>query len=156
MSPVMSFRRDGRSWRDFPLGERVVSFDATSPEEVVLTLSSGATLSCDGVLVCAGCQSNTGTLDLTAAGITPGNRGLIPVDAHDRTCVSHIYVAGDVVGPPALAATGIEQARCAVAHAFGSTLKVEGLEFSGAYSEIRTTRAAHRHLPREQRLSEKF
>ncbi|MBC8011043.1 MAG: Si-specific NAD(P)(+) transhydrogenase, partial [Burkholderiales bacterium] len=37
--------------------------------------------------------------------------------------VPHIYAAGDVVGPPALAATGIEQARVAIAHAFGSTFK---------------------------------
>jgi NAD(P) transhydrogenase len=80
-------------------------------------------LSCDGVLVCAGRQSNTGELNLAAAGITPGNRGLIPVDTHYQSVVPHIYAAGDVIGPPALAATGIEQARVAICHAYGSTLK---------------------------------
>ena len=39
------------------------------------------------------------------------------------TEVPHIYGAGDVIGPPALAATGIEQARVAVFHAFGESLK---------------------------------
>ena len=63
------------------------------------------------------------TLNLAAAGITPGKRGLVPVNAHYQSVVPHIYAAGDVIGPPALAATGIEQARVAVAHAFGSTLQ---------------------------------
>lgn len=103
--------------------ERVIACDASSPDHVVLSLSSGATLSCDGVLVCAGRQSNTAKLNLEAAGITAGNRGLIPVNSHYQSVVSNIYAAGDVVGPPALAATGIEQARVAVAHAFGSKFK---------------------------------
>ena len=103
--------------------ERVLACDASQPGDVILQLSSGATLACDGVLVCAGRRSNTGSLNLEAAGITPGNRGLVPVDAHFQSAVSHIYAAGDVVGPPALAATGIEQARVAIAHAFGSTFK---------------------------------
>jgi len=103
--------------------ERVTACDASKPDAVVLALSSGAQLSCDGVLVCAGRQSNTADLNLAAAGITPGKRGLVPVNAHFQSEVPHIYAAGDVVGPPALAATGIEQARVAVAHAFGSRIK---------------------------------
>ncbi len=103
--------------------ERVIACDASSPGEVALTLSSGATLACDGVLVCAGRQSNTNELNLGAAGIAPGKRGLVPVNENFQSEVPHIYAAGDVIGPPALAATGIEQARVAVAHAFGSTFK---------------------------------
>ncbi len=105
--------------------ERVTSCDITQPDDVVLTLSSGAKLTCDGVLVCAGRQSNTHSLNLEAAGITPGRRGLVPVNERYQTSAPHIYAAGDVVGPPALAATGIEQARVAVAHAFGSAFKSE-------------------------------
>jgi NAD(P) transhydrogenase len=41
------------------------------------------------------------------------------VNEHYRSVVPHIYAAGDVIGPPALAATGMEQARVAVCHAFG-------------------------------------
>ena len=40
------------------------------------------------------------------------------MNEHFQSTVPHIYAAGDVVGPPALAATGIEQARVAVCHAF--------------------------------------
>jgi NAD(P) transhydrogenase len=107
----------------FQWNERVTRCDASRALEVVLTLSSGAELNCDGVLVCSGRSSNTGDLNLAAAGLTPGKRGLIPVDSHYRTAVPHIYAAGDVIGPPALAATSMEQARVAVCHAFGFGIK---------------------------------
>jgi NAD(P) transhydrogenase len=105
--------------------ERATHCDVSSPAELRLTLSSGATLTCDGLLVCAGRSSNTGDLGLAATGITPGKRGLVPVDAHYRSVVPHIYAAGDVIGPPALAATSMEQARIAMCHAFGITLKAD-------------------------------
>jgi len=106
--------------------EKVIACDASKPGEVVLTLSSGSTLTGDGVLVCAGRSSNTATLNLAAAGLTPGKRGLVQVGPHfASTEVPHIYGAGDVIGPPALAATGIEQARVAVFHAFGNPIKRE-------------------------------
>ena len=107
----------------FHWNERVAACDASRPGDLVLTLSSGAKLTCGNVLVCAGRQSNTADLDLAVAGITPGQRGLIPVNEHYQSTVPHIYAAGDVVGPPALASTGIEQARVAIAHAWGSTFK---------------------------------
>jgi pyruvate/2-oxoglutarate dehydrogenase complex dihydrolipoamide dehydrogenase (E3) component len=94
-----------------------------SPRGLRLTLTSGATLVCDDLLVCAGRSSNTSELDLAKAGITPGKRGLIPVDAQYSSAAPHIYAAGDVIGPPALAATSMEQARIAMCHAFGITLK---------------------------------
>jgi NAD(P) transhydrogenase len=106
--------------------ERVVQCDASKPGPVVLHLESGQTLECDGVLVCAGRTSNTEALNLAAAGLTPGKRGLVQVGSHfQSTEVPHIYAAGDVIGPPALAATGIEQARVAVCHAFGVSLKAD-------------------------------
>jgi NAD(P) transhydrogenase len=103
--------------------ERVTACDASRSGDLLLTLSRGATLVCDGVLVCAGRQSNTADLNLAAAGIAPGKRGLVLVNANYQSNVPHIYAAGDVIGPPALAATGIEQARVAVCHAFDSTFK---------------------------------
>lgn len=105
--------------------QRVVGCDASQPGNVILTLSSGATLSCDGVLICSGRESNTSQLNLDAAGIVPEKRGLIPVNSHYRTSVPHIYAAGDVIGAPALAATSIEQARHAIAHAFETALRGE-------------------------------
>lgn len=104
--------------------EKVVRCDASRPGDVVLTLSSGITLAADGVLVCSGRTSNTGSLELAAAGLSPGKRGLIRVGASFQTLeVRDLYAVGDVIGPPALAATGIEQARVAVFHAFGESLK---------------------------------
>jgi NAD(P) transhydrogenase len=86
---------------------------------VALHLRSGEDLVVDAVLVAAGRASNVGTLNLSAAGITPVERGVIPVDEHYRTCVPHIYAAGDVIGFPALASTSMEQARHAIRHALG-------------------------------------
>src|SRR5437762_10802355 len=103
--------------------EKVTRCEAAPTGDVTLTLASGATLAVSDVLVAAGRQSNTADLNLSAAGLTPGNRGLIKVDAHCRSEVAHIFAAGDVIGPPALAATGMEQARLAMCVAFGFDYK---------------------------------
>ena len=99
--------------------EKVARCDCSKLGDIALTLSSGAQLECSGVLVCAGRSSNTDDLNLAAAGITPGKRGLVVVDADYRTSVPHIFAAGDVIGSPALAATSVEQARMAMCRAFG-------------------------------------
>src|SRR5438046_6264891 len=90
--------------------EKVTRCDAPPNGDVTLTLTSGTTLAVNDVLVAAGRQSNTADLNLGAAGLTAGKRGLIEVDAQGRTAVRHIFAAGDVIGAPALAATGMEPA----------------------------------------------
>jgi NAD(P) transhydrogenase len=105
--------------------ERVVTCDTSAPGDVILTLGSGEKLACEGVLICAGRVKNTDDLNLPAAGVTTGERGLICVDKHYRTNVPHIYAAGDVIGAPALAATGMEQARIAVSHALDFSMKAD-------------------------------
>ena len=62
--------------------EKVTRCEAPLTGDVTLTLTSGATLAVSDVLVAAGRQSNTADLNLAAAGLTPGKRGLIKVDAH--------------------------------------------------------------------------
>jgi NAD(P) transhydrogenase len=109
----------------FQWNQKVLACSAPPNGDVELSLSSGAKVSVDAVLVAAGRSSNTATLNLAAAGITPGNRGLVPVNHHYQTDVTHIYAAGDVIGFPALASTSTEQARVAMCHACGSTLKTE-------------------------------
>ncbi len=109
----------------FHWNERVTKCDASMPGHVMLLLSSGARLECDGVLVCAGRCSNTESLNLAAAGLTPGKRGLVVVDSHYRSEVPHIFAAGDVIGPPSLASTSVEQARVAMCHAFDFGMKCE-------------------------------
>ncbi len=69
------------------------------------------------MLVAAGRKSNVECLALDKAGVTTGERGLIPVNEHYQTNVPHIYAAGDVIGFPALASTSMEQSRRATAHA---------------------------------------
>lgn len=98
--------------------ETVESCEAPEQGDVVLHLGSGKVLKVEGVLVAAGRTSNTGALNLPAAGIVPGERGLIKVDSHYCTTVPHIFAAGDVIGFPALASASMEQARIAVCHAF--------------------------------------
>lgn len=88
-------------------------------------LESGRTLDVDAVLVAAGRISNTGKLNLQAAGVDVGERGLLKVNEHFQTNVPHIYAAGDVIGFPALASTSMEQARLAMVHAFQLGYKKE-------------------------------
>ncbi|MEW5738467.1 MAG: Si-specific NAD(P)(+) transhydrogenase [Myxococcota bacterium] len=85
---------------------------------VAVTLDDGQRLEADLVLVCAGREANTAKLNLEAAGLSPGKRGQLEVDAQFRTKVPHIAAVGDVIGFPALASTSMEQARVAVVHFF--------------------------------------
>jgi NAD(P) transhydrogenase len=103
----------------FHWNEKVVSCRAPREGDIVLEFESGRELAVTDVLVAAGRSSNTTDLNLSAAGLVPGRRGLIEVNAFGQSAVPHIYAAGDVTGPPALAGTGMEQARVAVCHAFG-------------------------------------
>jgi dihydrolipoamide dehydrogenase len=57
----------------------------------------------DRVLVAVGRVPNGAGLGLDAAGVTVDERGFVPVDAQQRTNVSHIYAIGDVAGGPMLA-----------------------------------------------------
>lgn len=109
---------------DLVMPDRVAACEADD-ERAHLTLESGATLDVDAVLVAAGRVSNTGDLNLAAAGIDAGERGLIPVNDRYRTNVEHIYAAGDVIGFPALASTSMEQARLAMVDAFDLGYKTD-------------------------------
>jgi NAD(P) transhydrogenase len=104
----------------FHWGDRPGSYRQEESGKVTLTLESGEQLSVDAVLVASGRKSNTETLNLAAAGVTVGERGIIPVDASYRTNVPHIFAAGDVIGFPALASTSMQQARYAMRAAFNA------------------------------------
>jgi NAD(P) transhydrogenase len=100
--------------------ERTESCTKDGAGQVTVALASGKRLLVDAVLAAAGRSGNTDTLRLSAAGISAGAHGTIEVDEHFRTSVPHIFAAGDVVGPPALASTSMRQARVAVARAFNA------------------------------------
>ncbi|HEV3271868.1 MAG TPA: Si-specific NAD(P)(+) transhydrogenase [Candidatus Methylacidiphilales bacterium] len=103
----------------FHWNEKVTQCAVLPSGGVTLSLSSGASLTVDAVLVAAGRKSNTETLNLASAGVATGERGIISVDKEYRTNVPHIFAAGDVIGFPALASTSMEQGRRAARHALG-------------------------------------
>jgi NAD(P) transhydrogenase len=94
-----------------------VRFDGVS--QVLTTLASGRVIGADKMLVALGRAANIEDLDLGAAGLAPTPRGLLAVDEFCRTPVSHIFAVGDVIGPPSLAATAMEQGRRAASAALG-------------------------------------
>jgi NAD(P) transhydrogenase len=94
-----------------------VAFDGVS--KVVTTLDNGWTVASDRVLCALGRVANVSALDIAAAGLGTDERGHIPVDADCRTRVPHIFAVGDVIGPPALASTSMDQGRRAVRAALG-------------------------------------
>jgi len=90
-----------------------------------IKLDSGKVSKTEMVMLATGRTSNTGELNLEAAGITPGKYGRLVVDQNyqvihpeTRKPVPGIYAAGDVIGRPALASTSMEQARFAMIKAF--------------------------------------
>jgi NAD(P) transhydrogenase len=110
---------------EFVWKNRVTHCEAPDYGDITLEFDTGGRLCVDAVLVAAGRASNTTALNLAAAGIEPGPRGLLTVDGHYRTTVPHIYAAGDVIGFPALASTSMEQARVAMCHAFNTGYKTD-------------------------------
>ncbi len=85
--------------------------------EVKVNVGGGEVLTVDKCLCALGRVANVDGLNLEAAGVELDKRGIIPVDEFGRTNTPGIYAVGDVVGPPALAATAIMQGRIAVRHA---------------------------------------
>jgi NAD(P) transhydrogenase len=110
---------------EFLWNRKVTHCKAPAMGELELSLDPHGCLVTDAVLVAAGRSSNTDRLNLAAAGLTPGARGLIKVDGHYQTSVPHIYAAGDVIGFPALASTSAKQARAAMFHAFRPSVETE-------------------------------
>ena len=102
----------------FRLGEDVARVER-HPGGTVTHLASGKRIVSEVVLYAAGRQGATAEMRLEAAGLEADPRGRIAVDAEYRTLQPHIFAVGDVIGGPALAATGMEQGRLAGSIASG-------------------------------------
>jgi NAD(P) transhydrogenase len=113
-----SFDRQGGTY----LGGRAATSIAWDGESCVTTLDNGEVIRSDKLLYCLGRVANIETLALGAAGLAANARGLLEVDARYRTAVPNIYAVGDVIGPPSLAATAMEQGRRAICDALGIVL----------------------------------
>jgi NAD(P) transhydrogenase len=94
-----------------------VQFDGLCMVEV--KLENGTVMESEKVLVALGRVANVEELDIGAAGLAVSEAGVIPVDATCATKVPGIYAVGDVIGPPSLASTAMEQGRRAICHALG-------------------------------------
>jgi len=90
-----------------------VEFDGL---EVAVDLEGGEKVRVEKMLCAQGRVACLDGLNLEAAGLSSKDR-YIAVNANYQTAVPHIYAAGDVIGPPALAASSMEQGRRAVCHA---------------------------------------
>jgi NAD(P) transhydrogenase len=110
-----------------------VSFDGLSCVET--RLLGGEIIQSEKLFCALGRVAPVAALGLDAAGVKVTPRGLIAVDQHLRTSTPNIYAAGDVIGPPALASTSMEQGRRAACHAFGLDLGRQGdLAPAGIYT----------------------
>jgi NAD(P) transhydrogenase len=98
------------------LGEAVTACVAAGGQVEVTT--SRGTVRSEALLFSGGRIANTDELGLEAIGVAVGRSGRPIVDEVFRTKVPHIFAAGDVLGFPGLASTGMEQGRVAVAAAF--------------------------------------
>lgn len=100
----------------FLLGQTFDRFEVNGPR--VFCHLADKTLTSDLMFFAAGRASNVEHLGLEKLGIEVNDRGGISVNSHFQTSVPNIYAVGDVIGPPALAATSIAQGRQAACHAF--------------------------------------
>ena len=67
----------------------------------------------DRVLVAVGRRANGDQIDAQAAGVAVDDRGVISVDAQQRTNVPHIFAIGDIAGEPMLAHKASHEAKVA-------------------------------------------
>lgn len=110
------FTAHGGRW----LGEcDVRSVEVGRLGEVAATLASGEPIVSEKMLCALGRAPNVERLGLENAGVQQGKYGVVSVDQHYRTNISNIFAVGDLIGPPALGSTSMEQGRRAVCHALG-------------------------------------
>lgn len=84
--------------------------------DVVLNLKSGRKIKSDVLLWANGRTGNSDALAVEKAGLAADARGQVKVNDAFQTSVPHIYAAGDIIGPPALASVAYDQGRYAVEH----------------------------------------
>jgi NAD(P) transhydrogenase len=88
-------------------------------------LSDGHELQVEKILVTAGRCAQIEGLGLAEVGVELNAAGWVRVDERYATTVPGVFAAGDVIGPPGLASSAMEQARVAICHAFGFEFKNE-------------------------------
>jgi len=97
------------------------------------TLADGRTLQVQKILVAVGRRPQVDGMGLAEIGVEFDDAGWVRVDERYETTARGLFAAGDVIGPPSLAAVAMEQARVAVCHAFGFEFKHETDRFRPTY-----------------------
>jgi NAD(P) transhydrogenase len=97
-----------------------VSGVVRSADGLEVTLSDGAVVRADRILLATGRAGRTADLGLEEAGVAVDAKGRVVVDGSYRTTAPGVFAAGDVIGPPGLASVSMEQGRMAASHAFGT------------------------------------
>lgn len=75
-------------------------------------------VTCDIFLAAIGRKPNVNNSGIEKLGLKMADAGHIKVDGNFQTNIEGIYAAGDVIGPPSLASTGVHQAQGAVCAMF--------------------------------------
>ena len=96
------------------------AFDGVS--QVCVELETGEKLYAEKLFAALGRVSNVNGLALENTGVELNGMNLIEVNEYCQTDVPHIYAVGDVIGPPSLASSSMEQGRRAARHALGIDL----------------------------------
>jgi NAD(P) transhydrogenase len=101
------------------IGDKLLESIERCGNKGIVTCKDGTVLEADTVLYALGRSANIHSLNIEKVGLSLTASGHIPVNALFQTAVPNIYAAGDVIGPPALASTSMEQGRLAARQAFG-------------------------------------
>ena len=105
---VRRFEAMGGTWKGNATVTRVY-WDGLS--NVITECDDGSLVRSEKMLCAAGRVANVKELHLENAGLSLNQHGTLSVDDNLRTSVPNIYAAGDVIGPPSLASTSMEQGR---------------------------------------------
>jgi NAD(P) transhydrogenase len=97
------------------------------------SLADGRTLQAQKILVAVGRHPQVEGLGLAEIGVAFDAAGWVRVDSRYATTAARVFAAGDVIGPPGLAAVAMEQARVAICQAFGFEFKSEVDHFRPTY-----------------------
>ncbi|MDX8397392.1 MAG: Si-specific NAD(P)(+) transhydrogenase [Mariprofundaceae bacterium] len=96
----------------------------TKQGQRVMLQCDDSTIESDCLLYALGRIPNIDNLGLQNLGIQCHERGWVHTNEYYQTNIPHIYAVGDLIGSPALAATGMEQGRIAALHACNTNEKI--------------------------------
>lgn len=114
LPPIMQARG-----MDLQMNAQITKVEKADEGSLVVSLSNGARIDADQVLIATGRSANTAGLGLEAAGISLGHNGAIPVNAYSKTSCDSIYAVGDVTDRVQLTPVAIREGHAVADTLFG-------------------------------------